>query len=215
VKILFSSSMGSLGAMKNSLQHANPAGALVVCLAFSGVLHGCVVGQSTHDEALQEIQSLQASNRTLNTALKTAQSQGQGIMRESAVQTNNRRLQAMLSRLVQDVQGRPGMWTIQHLGVSMMVLTSEQHDRMRIMAMAGDEGIVAKADLSLLMQANFEKALDARYSIFQGKLWAAYLHPLGTLTETELTSALRQVATLVKTYGTTYSSSNLQFQYTK
>jgi len=94
----------------------------------------------------------------------------------------------------------------------MMVFTSESHNRMRIMAMVGDENLVKKADLPFLMEVNFDRALDARYALLQGKLCAVYLHPLDTLTNTELTSALMQVANLVKTYGTTYSSSTLQFQ---
>ena len=53
--------------------------------------------------------------------------------------------------------------------VPMMVLTSEQYDRMRIMAMVGDESLAKDADLSFLMQANFDRTLDARYTLLQGK----------------------------------------------
>jgi len=186
--------------------------ALVACLTLPGVLPGCVVSQATHEEALQEIQSLQTANATLKMALDTAQSQ---VKRPAQGATggaiDNRQLQVMLLRVVSDVGGRAGAWEIQYGQVSMMVLTSEQHDRMRIMARVGDESLAKDADLSRLMQANFDRALDARYALLQGKLWAVYLHPLGTLTATELTSAIRQVANLVKTYGTTYSSSTLQF----
>jgi hypothetical protein len=184
----------------------------VVCLALQGVLAGCVVSQSTHDEALQDIQSLQAANRTLRTALDTAQAQRKRVQQGSPIQTDNRRLQDMLARSVTDVRGKIGAWGIQYEQVPMMVLTSEQHDRMCIMAMVGDESLAKDADLSFLMQANFDRALDARYALLQGRLWSVYLHPLSTLTGTELTSALMQVANLVKTYGTTYSSSTLQFQ---
>ena len=94
----------------------------------------------------------------------------------------------------------------------MLVLTSKKHDRMRIMAIIGDDTALELTQIRRLMEANFDRTLDARYALFQGKLWSAYLHPLSTLTEVELTAALDQVANLVKTYGTTYSSSNLQFQ---
>jgi hypothetical protein len=184
----------------------------VGCLALQGVLSGCVVSQSTHDEALQKILFLQTANKTLNTALDTAQAQKKTVQQGSSVPTDNRRLQDMLSRSVADVRGKVGAWEIQYEQVPMMVLTSEQHDRMRIMAMVGDESLAKDADLSFLMQANFDRALDARYALLQGRLWSVYLHPLSTLTATELASALMQVANLVKTYGTTYSSSPLQFQ---
>jgi len=171
-----------------------------------------MVSQATHDEALQKIQSLQTANTTLKTALDIAQRQDKRTAQGLPGPTDNRRLQDMLSRLGTDVRGRVGAWEIQYGQVPMMVFTSEPHDRMRIMAMVGDENLARDANLTFLMEANFDRALDARYALLQNKLWAVYLHPLGALTESELTSALMQVANLVKTYGTTYSSSTLQFQ---
>ncbi len=41
---------------------------------------------------------------------------------------------------------------------------------------------------------------------------AAYIHPLSPLRPEEVYSALRQVAELVKTFGTTYSSGELVFR---
>lgn len=184
----------------------------LTCLVFPGVLTGCVVSQATHDDALQRIQSLQAANRSLKTALDTAQAQRNHATHESTVPTDNRRLQDMLSRSAKILRRQGNAWAIQYGDVPMMVMTSEQHDRIRIMAMVGEGSLVKEANLPLLMQVNFDKALDARYALFQDKLWALYLHPLGSLSETGLTSALMQVANLVKTYGTTYSSSALQFQ---
>ncbi len=186
--------------------------AFIGCLTILIALPGCMVRQATHDEALQKIQSLQTANMTLKTALDTAQHQNKRTAQGSLGATNNRQLQDMLSRLVTDVRGQVGAWEIQYQQVPMMVITSESHDRMRIMAMVGDENLAKEANLFFLMEANFDRALDARYALLQGKLWAVYLHPLGALTEAQLTSALMQVANLVKTYGTTYSSSSLQFQ---
>ena len=41
--------------------------------------------------------------------------------------------------------------------------------------------------------------------------WATFVHPLGSLTEEEFDSALRQVFLLYATYGTAYSSLGMQF----
>lgn len=109
--------------------------AFVTCLALQGVLPGCMVSQATHDEALQEIQSLQAANRTLKTALDAAQSQGNSLSQGSPVQTDTRQLQTMLSRSATIMRGQGSAWDIQYGGMPMMVMTSEEHDRMRIMAM--------------------------------------------------------------------------------
>lgn len=207
-----------LGELKHRLRMSarrlSPRQVVVVltCLVVPSVLAGCVVSQTTHDDALQQIQSLQAANRSLITALDTAQAQSIRGSHESTVPTDNRRLQGMLAGSATILRGQGSMWAIQYRDVPMMVMTSEEHDRIRIMAMGGEESLAKEANLSLLMQVNFDKALDARYALFQEKLWAVYLHPLGTLREAGLTSALMQVANLVKTYGTTYSSSTLQFQ---
>lgn len=187
-------------------------GFLAACLLMPVALHGCIVSQATHDKALQRIQSLEAANATLKTALDTAQAQANRLTTEKALlQTDHRRLQDMLSQSATVLRRQGSAWEIQYGGMPMLVVTSAEHDRMRIMALVGDKQTLS-VNLDVLMQANFDRALDARYALFQGKLWATYLHPLRTLTESELASALAQVANLVKTYGTTYSSSNLHFQ---
>lgn len=142
---------------------------LVACLALPGVLSGCVVSQTTHEEALQEIKSLQAANRSLKTGLDTAQTQRNRVTHESPPSTDNHRLQDMLARSATILRGQGSAWAIQYRDVPMMVMTSEQHDRMRIIALVGDESLVKDVDFSLLMQANFDRALDARYALFQGK----------------------------------------------
>ena len=61
------------------------------------------------------------------------------------------------------------------------------------------------------MVSNFHLALDARYAIAKGVLYAAYIHPLKELTEQQLQSAVIQVSTLRLTFGTTYTSGALTF----
>ena len=62
-----------------------------------------------------------------------------------------------------------------------------------------------------MMQANFDSALDARYAIAQGLLWATYIHPLAPLQKNQLISGVGQVVNLALTYGTAYSSGGLSF----
>ena len=62
-----------------------------------------------------------------------------------------------------------------------------------------------------MMEANFATALDARYAVFEGIVWAVFGHPLDSLRERDLVSRLQQVVSLVKTAGTTYLSSDLKF----
>ena len=42
-------------------------------------------------------------------------------------------------------------------------------------------------------------------------LYAAFIHPLGPLTEAELVSAVRQVSSLASSFGTGYTSGELVF----
>ena len=61
------------------------------------------------------------------------------------------------------------------------------------------------------MEANFHSALDARYAISDGILWAAFIHPLQELTKDQVISAISQVYSTVQTFGTYYSSGELSF----
>jgi len=64
-----------------------------------------------------------------------------------------------------------------------------------------------------MMQANFDTAHDARYSIARDTVWAAYMHPLGSLQKKDFYSALTQVVTLAENYGTSYSSGLFLFKH--
>ncbi len=64
-----------------------------------------------------------------------------------------------------------------------------------------------------MLDTNFHSALDARYVTSNGLVYAAYIHPLSPLRREEILSVLRQVAELVKTFGTPYSSGELSFGF--
>ena len=65
--------------------------------------------------------------------------------------------------------------------------------------------------MSRMLRANFHSALDAKYSVYEGFVVSVFTHPLRELTESQLLDAMRQVAKLAETYGTTYSSTGLIF----
>ena len=92
-----------------------------------------------------------------------------------------------------------------------MVLTDESHNRMRVIAPAAEVKQIDPEVLMKMMEANFVAALDARYAVFKGIVWAAFIHPLDSLSERDLISGLKQVTALVKNTGTTFSSSKLHF----
>lgn len=84
-------------------------------------------------------------------------------------------------------------------------------DRMRLFSQIRPSDGLSGPQLRRLMQANFDTALDARYAVAQGQLWSTFMHRLTSLTQEDFVSALAQTVTLVKTFGTTFSSGAMSF----
>ena len=95
-----------------------------------------------------------------------------------------------------------------------MVVTDERANRMRIMTPIQKYDPKKEEDVKLavlLLHANFDRALDAKYAINGGMLWSCFVHPLGSLSEGDLDNALTQVRTLRRNTGTSYSSTDMIF----
>lgn len=91
-------------------------------------------------------------------------------------------------------------------GVEVLLIYDTGADRMRLIAPVANADALTDEDMTRLMQANFDSALDARYAIAKGVLWSTFLHPLTSLGGDEFGSGLGQTVNLVNTYGTTYNS---------
>jgi hypothetical protein len=124
---------------------------------------------------------------------------------------DNQRLQGLIERVADDVEGDPGFWKFELEGFQTTVITDEKADRMRIIVPVAAMKEVNHDHLYRMMQANFDSALDSRYSIAKGILWSAFIHPLSTLTDNQFVDAMAQTVNLAATYGTTYSSGALIF----
>ena len=95
--------------------------------------------------------------------------------------------------------------------VSMACIFDRAQNRMRIVAPIAAVTELSPSEIGIILEANFHTALDGRYATSDGVLYAAYIHPLSMLQRKELHSALRQVASLVETFGSSYSSGELIF----
>jgi hypothetical protein len=104
-----------------------------------------------------------------------------------------------------------GSWRFNVEGYQVSIFTDERADRMRIIVPVESVENIKPEGLYRLMQANFDTALDARYSLAKEILWSAFIHPLRTLNDKEFVSGLGQVINLAETYGTSYSSGALLF----
>ena len=70
---------------------------------------------------------------------------------------------------------------------------------------------LSEKELMRMMQAKFDTALDARYAIAQGKLWAIFIHPLSPLEKEQYISALAQTVNLAQTYGSLFTGGTQAF----
>ena len=125
---------------------------------------------------------------------------------------NNQRLGELIKRIDNKATGKPGQWEFTIESKVIRVITDEKADRMRIITPIAKSEELDKKQLYRLMQANFDSALDARYSIANGLIWSAYIHPLSPLTDKEFLEGVAQVTNLAVTYGTSFSSGLLLFQ---
>ncbi|MEL6179829.1 MAG: hypothetical protein AAFS10_12795 [Myxococcota bacterium] len=119
--------------------------------------------------------------------------------------------QLLRSEAVGPVNGDDGVWEFVHNGVRMACLANADHDRMRLIAPILPVEQLTIAQVAQMMEANFHTALDARYATSNGILYATYIHPLSPLTDQQVRSALHQVASLARTFGTSYTSGELEF----
>ncbi len=126
-------------------------------------------------------------------------------------QMNNAKLRTLIDKVGEDVTGRSGFWQFKLEGYSVLVITDENADRMRIISPITRTSALSETELMRITQANFDSTLDARYAVARDTLWSAFLHPLRSLTDTEFLSGLGQVVNLVATYGKSYSSGTLVF----
>ena len=109
------------------------------------------------------------------------------------------------------LEERSGFWKFNIDSAVVFVITDETHNRMRIMTPVAEVGSISGEECQILLAANFDRALDARYCLNEGVIWSAYLHPLRELISSEFLTALSQVVTLAKNFGSTYTSTDVVF----
>lgn len=131
--------------------------------------------------------------------------------RSKAGSTMIDQLTAILREEATDVQIEQGQVSFKYEGRTMLILTSAQHDRMRIVAPIRRAAKLTPEQRDNMLLANFHTALDGRYAVSNGIVFATFLHPLSTLHERDFRSALSQINQLVQNFGTTYSSGALGF----
>jgi hypothetical protein len=120
-------------------------------------------------------------------------------------------LAELLTDATDDFRRSPTHWQFIHDGIPMACLTDPGYDRMRFIAPITELSEIDDATKDAVLEANFHTALDARYGSSNGLLFAAFLHPLSSLEDSLARSALDQVASLVHTFGSHFTSGSIEF----
>ena len=95
--------------------------------------------------------------------------------------------------------------------VPVLVVVDVGANRMRAMVPIRRVEGMTQEEMARVMQANFDTALDARYAIANGQLWAVFIHPLRQLERDQLISGLGQTVNIALTYGSLYHGGEMQF----
>ncbi len=120
-------------------------------------------------------------------------------------------MEKVVKDISQDAKGEKGFVEFEFNDVKMYLISDVAHDRMRIISAIAEYKDVTKEQLDAMMVSNFHTAIDARYGVRHGILYSAYIHPLSSLTEEQLKSAVTQVANLALSFGSEYSSGLLRY----
>jgi hypothetical protein len=130
---------------------------------------------------------------------------------EAAESMNQASMEAIVKSKATESKGENGVVEFAFNGVTMYLISDTTHDRMRIVAPVVEYAKLTKAQIDSVMESNYHRALDARYAVSDGVLFSVYIHPLAELTEKQIRSAVEQVSVLALTFGTEYSSGQLNF----
>lgn len=169
---------------KLSLRMPAVAGAtLMLALALSGLAEG----QSTPPDAPEVTEEARPVDMTLD------------------------RMDEILTALDPDTERAGSAFRFTIEDVPVLIVSDPRADRMRAMVPIRSAEGLSNADLTRMMQANFDSALDARYAVAEGRVWALFIHPLRALRPEQLISGVGQTVNAATTYGTLFTSGEVQF----
>ena len=120
-------------------------------------------------------------------------------------------VERILREQAEKMEGEGGTWLLYYRERIVFVLCDAEHNRLRIFTPITESKYVTPQEMEKMLEANFQSALDAKYSIYEDFVASVFTHPLAELTEEQLIDALQQVVTLADNFGKSYSSSDLLF----
>lgn len=124
---------------------------------------------------------------------------------------NNEKMGKIFEDICDSVGGVKGNWQVIYGRRYLFIITDQTQNRMRIITPVIKEKKLSKKVIKTIMEANFDRALDAKYALYNGYLWSVFMHPLKELTSDQFKDAMKQVVVLANNFGISYASSDLIF----
>lgn len=124
---------------------------------------------------------------------------------------SNVKMWKILNEEVTQLQGQMGNWQFLMRERPVMIITDPGANRMRIMSPVVEEKDLEKEHFKIMMEANFDRALDAKYALYDSIVWTVFTHPLEELTSEQFKDAMEQVVKLSETFGGSYTSTDFVF----
>ncbi len=109
------------------------------------------------------------------------------------------------------LQEEDGYLLFKYVGIKMALFVDPKFNRMRVISPITEYSSLAPKIKDSLMHANFHSTLDVRYGVSEDTVYSCFMHPLSSLQEDDLNSALKQLYKLNTSFGTTFSSAQIAF----
>lgn len=122
---------------------------------------------------------------------------------------NQDTMEKIIKGIALESKGEKGFVEFNYNNVTMYLISDVAHNRMRIITPVVEYEKLTQQQLNAILESNFHKSLDARYAVSEGILYSAYIHSLSELSESQITSAVQQVANLSLSFGKEYTSGKL------
>lgn len=120
-------------------------------------------------------------------------------------------LQSWVLQIDPDAEIGSNTATFTYQNRDLVLVFDDQADRMRLISPIAGAGLLDEALMLRLLQANYDAALDARYAVANGLIWSVFIHPLSSIDQSQLASAIYQTYQVAESFGTSFSSGLLLF----
>lgn len=127
----------------------------------------------------------------------------------SAEPMTQARMETVFGDEVEAIVGTPGAIQTRVDGISVFLISDPGNDRMRLVAVIASATALDRREFGILLRANFDRTLDARYAVSDGVVYSVYQHQISSLSPELIRSAVAQVVSLAKTFGTAFSAGEL------